>query len=231
MCYAARPMRSYVVPIAAVALAVFLGYRQWTLEARVAELSRQLGAVSEAADTPHDGTASADAAAAAASRTATSHAERLRNVETALASVRADIRSLEKATGDMPQDKAVTDQQILSVMKEQGTKVMENQLKFHRERWLDQREEALGTFAKRFELNPQQSDQLWGLLSSEIDKMVEILRNPEAYENPEEAAKAWKKILLDTDSAAHKVLEPNKAIAWDQTRFLERKLLWPWLPD
>lgn len=230
MCYAAASMRSYVVPIAAVALAVFLGYRQWTLERRVVELSRQLGVVSEAAEPPA-GTAAAPADSAAVSRTAASHAERLRNVETALSAVRADIRSLEKATADLPPEKAVTDQQILTVMKQQGAKVMETQLKFHRERWLDQREEALGNFSKRFELNPQQSDQLWGLLSSEIDKMVDILRNPESFEDPEQAAAAWKKILLDTDSAAHRVLEPQKAIAWDQTRFLERKFLWPWLPD
>ena len=225
-------MRFYVVSIAAVVGAVLLGYRQWTLEQRVATLSRQLGAVSEAAESSGGGGAvKANDGAPAVAPVENSHAERLREVEAAVAAVRADIRSLEKATGDMPQDKALSDQQILSVMKEQGAKVMETQLKFHRERWLDNREQALGDFSKRFELNQQQSDQLWGLLSSEIDKMVEILKKPESFENPEKAAVAWKKILLDTDSAAHKVLEPQKAIAWDQTRYLERKWLWPWLPD
>jgi hypothetical protein len=222
-------MRSYVVVVlAALALAGYFGYRQWTLERRVDELTRQLGAaqsgdsVSAQASAPHE-----DAVAPAAP---SSYADRIHALETGLASARADIRSLETATADLP-EKGATDQQILSVMKEQGAKVMEKQLSFHRDRWLEQREIALNSFVKRLDLNQQQSDQLWGLLSGEIDKMVDLLKKPESFEDPERAANEWKRMLLETDSAAHKVLDPAKAVAWDQQRLMERKTLWPWLPD
>jgi hypothetical protein len=217
-------MRSYVVAIAAVAVALFLGYRQWALERRLDTLSAQLGAA--AAQQP----AAADAPVVAPAAPS-SHAERLRALEMGMASLRADVRSLEKATADLPQEKAVTDQQILSVMKEQGAKVVETQLKYHRERWLDQRELALNAFTKRFNLDQGQNDKLWGLLSGEIDSMVEILRKPESFEDPEKAALAWKQMLLDTDEAAHKVLPPQAVVAWDQQRMMERKVLWPWLPE
>lgn len=222
-------MRSYVVVVlAALGLAGYLGYRQWTLERRLDELSRQLGAA-QSGDTV-SAQAPPPSAQAVAPAVPTSYAERIRALETGLASARADIRSLEKATADLP-EKGATDQQILSVMKEQGAKVMEKQLNYHRDRWLDQREVALNSFVKRFDLNPQQSDRLWGLLSVEIDKMIEILKKPESFEDPERAANEWKQMLLDTDSAAHRVLDPQKAFAWDQQRLIERKTLWPWLPD
>ena len=222
-------MRSYVVaPIVAIALTVFLGYRQASLERRVAELTIKLG-VSNADDARGSSAVPVDSARAPTGDK--SHEARLRALATALESLRADVNSLEQATADMPQGMPVSDQQILSVVKEQGAKVMETQLKYHRERWLDLREAGLADFSRRAGLNQQQSDHVWGLLSSEIDKMVEILRKPESFENPERAATEWKQVLLDTDRGVHKVLEPDKAVAWDQARFLERKTLWPWLPD
>jgi hypothetical protein len=222
-------MRSYVVVVlAALGLAGYFGYRQWTLERRLDELSHQLGAA-QSGDTV-SAQAPAPSEHAVPPAAPSSYAERIRALETGLASARADIRSLEKATADLP-EKGATDQQILSVMKEQGAKVMEKQLSYHRDRWLDQRELALNSFVKRFDLNQQQSDQLWGLLSGEIDKMIDLLKKPESFEDPERAANAWKQMLLDTDSAAHKVLDPQKAVAWDQQRLIERKTLWPWLPE
>jgi Ser/Thr protein kinase RdoA (MazF antagonist) len=116
-------------------------------------------------------------------------------------------------------------------MKAQGSKTMEKQLSYHRDRWLEQRESVLNAFVQRNNLSQAQSDQLWGLLAGEIDKMIDLLKNPESFENPERAATAWKEMLLDTDSAAHKVLDRDAAVAWDQQRQVERKFLWPWLPD
>jgi hypothetical protein len=224
-------MRSYVVVVlAALGLVVFFGYRQWTLEKRVDELARQLGAAQRgdtvAAQAPNnDSSAPAIPPAAPAS-----YAERMQKLEKGLASVRADVRSLEAATADLP-DKGASDQQILNVMKAQGAKTMEKQLSYHRDRWLEQREAVLNAFAQRNKLSQAQSDQLWGLLSGEIDKMIDLLKNPESFEDPERAATAWRDMLLATDSAAHKVLDRDAAIAWDQQRQVERKFLWPWLPD
>lgn len=221
-------MRFYAVVIAAfVVVTAFLGYRVYTLDNKVDALTRQLGATTPVAAEPQK---DSKIQAAAPPSTGRSHEQRIHALELALASLRADFRSLERATEDMP-EKGATDQQILSVMKEQGAKVMEKHLRYHRDKWLDQRETALNSFVKRFDLDPKQNDYLWGLLSGEIDKMIEILRKPESFEDPERAAAEWKQMLLDTDSAAHKVLEPAKAVAWDQQRFWERKFLWPWLPE
>jgi frataxin-like iron-binding protein CyaY len=222
-------MRANVVTIVIIALmGGFFWYRQSSLERRIDELTEQLGAANAVAG---EESAVPDAVPKAGEPAAAigSHATRLSALEAGLKAIHADLRSLEKATGDGT--KMVTDQQILSVMKEQGSKVMENQLKFHRERWLEQRETALNDFSRRYGLNQTQNDQLWDLLSSETDKMVEILRNPELAEDPERAARVWKESLLDTDAEAHRVLDPQKAVLWDQARFAERKLLWPWLPD
>jgi hypothetical protein len=226
-------MRANVVAIVVIALlGGFLWYRQAALENRIDRLTEQLGAgATVAAPADSDGSEpdpSSDPGADAA-RAIGSHSARLSAVEAGLKSVQADVRSLEEATGDSA--KMVTDQQILSVLKQQGTKVMDSQLKFHRERWLEQREVALNDFSRRLGLNQTQNDQLWDLLSSETDKMVEILKNPELAEDPERAARVWKESLLDTDAEAHRVLDPQKAAAWDQVRLVERRLLWPWLPN
>jgi hypothetical protein len=224
-------MRSYVVValIAALGLAGYLGYRQVVLERRVNELSRELGAAQSGGDTVQ-AQAPKDSGGDRPSAVAQSYADRVRALEVTVAQLRADFRSLEKATADMPEQGA-SDQQILNVMKEQGAKAVEKQLSYHRERWLDQRELALNSFAQRFNLNRAQQDQLWGLLSSEIDHMVDLLKKPESYEDPERYANEWKTMLLETDAAAHRVLDRDKSIAWDQQRALERKILWPWLPE
>lgn len=226
-------MRANVVAVVLIALmGGFVWYRQASLERRVDQLTAQLGAGSEAAESAGSGEPEHDPSAdpgASAARAIGSQAARLSALEAGLKSVQADVRSLEKATGDSM--KMVTDQQILSVMKQQGTKVMDSQLKFHRERWLEQREVALNDFSRRLGLNQTQNDQLWDLLSTETDKMIEILKNPDLAEDPERAARVWKESLLDTDAEAHRVLGPQEAAVWDQVRLVERRLLWPWLPN
>lgn len=223
-------MRSYVVVVlAALGLAGYLGYRQWALEQRVDALARQLGAA-QSGDTASAQAPDEPNAPAIPPAAPSSYAERVAKLEKGLASVKSDVRSLERATEDLP-DKGASDQQILNVMKAQGAKTMEKQLSYHRDRWLEQREAVLNSFVQRNKLTQAQSDQLWGLLSGEIDKMIELLKNPESFEDPERAATAWRDMLLSTDSAAHKVLDRDAAIAWDQQRQVERKFLWPWLPD
>lgn len=236
-----RIMRAYAVPsgvmvvmaFAAVSSVVYLGYRQGQLERRIDALTEQLGAAETAAhaDAPAPRGSGVPGAAAADDLPAEgSYAARLRAVESQLPELRADVRSLEKATGDATQGK-VSDQQILAVMKQQGSKVMDAQLKFHRERWLESREAALNDFAERYALNQKQNDALWELLSGEIDRMVELLRRPDLADKPEQASREWRDMLRETDANAVRLLEPLKATAWEQQRAAERKLLWPWLPD
>ena len=217
-------MRLHIALYGLLALAAgFVVYRQWSLGRQLDELTKLLGDPAPAAP-PRE------AGKPIAPKAPDTHAERLAALESAIARMRSDIRALEQATGEDPKN-LVTDQQILGVLKDHGGKVIESQIKYHRQRWLDQREVGLADFAKRYSLNQEQSDVLWGLLSSEIDQMIEILRDPNSFENPEQAAEAWKKLLLDTDVGAHRVLDPQRVAAWDQVRWLERKILWPWLPE
>jgi hypothetical protein len=217
-------MRGQAVLIGALVLVCgWLGYRQYALESRLVALGQQLGAASEA------GAHAPAAEPQGEDLRLHSHADRLAVLEKELRALRAAQRSLAKAPAGDAQP--VNDQQILAVMRQQGDKVMDAQLKFHRERWLEQRETQLNDFARSFGLTQQENDQLWDLLADETDKIVELMRRPDLAENPERAAALFKELLMDTDAAAHRILDPHKAAAWDQGRSFERKVLWPWLPQ
>jgi hypothetical protein len=224
-CYAAS-MRGQAVLVGALALGLgALAYRQHVLERELDALSRQLGAENgEAGEAP-----STAASAERESQVTRSHASRLAALENELRAARSDLRALQQTAAR--EASPANDQQILSVMRQYGNKVLDSQLKFHRERWLEQRETQLNELSRRFGLSQKENDELWELLADEIDKMVELIRRPELAEDPERAARLWRELLLDTDAQAHRILDPQKSLIWDQARFVERKLLWPWLPD
>lgn len=218
------PWKSAVWAVVAI-LAGFVAYQQTALGNQLDALERKLG------EMPAPSAAAPKAAnPRRASGYAASHDGRLGALERAVTSLQREIRTLEQATGETPET-LVSDQQILTVMKDHGSKIVEGQIKYHRQRWLDQREEGLAEFTKRYNLTREESDALWGLLSREVDQMIEILRDPESFENPERAAEQWKKMLYETDVGAHRTLDPQRSVAWDQVRWLERKILWPWLPE
>jgi hypothetical protein len=217
---------SGVMVIAAVG---YVGYRQHALELKVDALTRQLGAAEAEHDEPSSGAQAQAEPRAAEPAPDDSHAARLAALEAQLTSMRADVRSLEKATGDVAQP--VSDQQIMAVMRQRDSKVIDAQLKFHRDKWLEKREDALNDFGRRYALTPRQNDELWELLGGEVDKLIDLMRRPDLADNPERATQEWRELLRQTDAEAHQVLEPLKALAWDQQREAERKLLWPWLPQ
>lgn len=213
-------MRIWLVLSITLGACAYLGYRVFVLE-------QQLGALG-----------AADAGGAAPLQRQGGHEQRLHAVEEELAALRADLRTLEKATGDMggpapgidlndPQ----ADEHILSVLDREQSRIRDRHLEFHRERWIEWRRDALDSFAQSEELSPWQTEQLHQLLADEIDMLVEILRRPDAAENPERASSEWLDRLETTDRAAHRVLDPEKATAWDTARAVERRVFWPWLPN
>jgi hypothetical protein len=221
-------MRIWALLAVAAALAgALLTYRIAKLESRVNALSKQLGAPQATKPFAFDHGVGATAAGLE---------QRLSALEDRLQGLDGDLRSLEQ--DDLGQgknkegsDKASAEEHILSVVGRAQERIRDRQLQFHRARWLEWREAALDDFSERFGLSPRQNDQLHQLLSDEVDGMVEILRRPDALENPEKAARDWLSKLEQTDSAAHRVLEPSQVGAWDQAREAERKTLWPWLPS
>jgi hypothetical protein len=219
-------MRIWPLLAAALALFGYMGYRVLSLEQRVEQLSRRLG------EAPSGG-------AAGAPSQGSGYEQRIATLERDQRMLVDDLRTLEQATADpiaprhIPSalDPGAGEQRILSLIGRQQTRVLDRQLEFHRTRWLEQRETALEEFATRFKLSPRQTDQLSELLVDEIDRLVEVMRRPDAAENPERVADEWRATLATTDSSAHRVLDPSQIPAWDTVRLLERRILWPWLPE
>jgi hypothetical protein len=211
-----------VLALALVLSSLYFGYRITRLEQRLQALDTQLGAP-EIAAAP---------AAGASTKPAPAHAQRLAALEQDVHALRDDLRTLEQAVNapvaaPTPGD----EQQILSIMGREQSRVRDRQLEFHRSRWVKWREAAIESFAARNNVSPVQADELRKLLTDEVDQMVEILRRPDAADNPEKASADWVAMLERTDNAAHRVLEPEQRGPWDAERLVERKALWPWLPE
>lgn len=215
---------SAVLALALVLSASYFGYRITRLEQRIDALNKQLGAppATPPLDAAHD------------EKPLAGHEQRLTALEQGLHALRDDLRTLEEATADKPQVADLSapgaSQKILSLVAGEQNRIRDRQLQFHRERWVEWRQAALKEFAERQGLTPAQSEQLRQLLTDEVDKMVDILRRPDALENPDQATKDWAATLEETDNSAHRVLEPAQRGPWDDSRTLERRVLWPWLP-
>ncbi len=223
-------MRFWALLALALVLAGGLfAYRVASLERRVDALDLRLGPEAEAAE--HTESEGGQAAAGYAQRIAALEAEVRALRERLDASPAAVKGTRAAASAASAAASAASEQRILAVVERQQARVRDRQLAFQRSRWLQWRETALDDFAQRFGLSPWQTEQLHQLLSDELDKMVELLRRPDALENPEKGAADWVAMLQQTDDAAHRVLDPAQITAWDQARTAERNVLWPWLPN
>lgn len=160
---------------------------------------------------------------------------RLAAVEKDLRALRDDLRTLEKATEStlaLPAPEANADpRQILSVVKGESDRIRDRQLDFARSRWSADRKAALDRFTVEQKLEPEQKAQIQELLDTETAKLAELMRRPDALENPEQMAADWSAVLRDTDRAAQGVLEPQQVPAWSLARSIERRVMWPWLPQ
>jgi hypothetical protein len=160
---------------------------------------------------------------------------RLAAVEKDLRALRDDLRTLEKATeSTLPvatAEASADPRQILSVVKGESERIRDRHLDFMRGRWSASRKAALDRFAVEQKLEPEQKTQVQELLDTETAKLAALLRRPEAQENPEQVAADWSAALRDTDRAAQGVLEPQQVPAWTLARTIERRVLWPWLPE
>lgn len=222
-------MRIWGLLMVAAVLALGLGaYRVVRLEQRIDALAKRLG---EASAPGKDATVDH----------AVGVEPRLDKLEAALRQLESDVRELQEgevagatlpkaALGEPSADKKAAEDHILDVVGRAQNRIRDRQLQFHRDRWIENREAALDDFSQRFGLTSLQTQQLHQFLSIEVDGLIEILRRPDAAENPEKAARDWQAKLDETDQAAHRVLAGEQIAAWDQARFIERRTLWPWLP-
>lgn len=223
-------MRAWVLVAASLALCAWLVWRVVGLERRLETLSNLVGPPAPPSAAPHPAVT-----------------ERMTSVEDELDGIKNDMRALQQRiervgvlvaqapavapvrSAAAAAEHALTDQHIVAVVEREQARVRERQLLYQRTRWLEWRNAALEDFAKSYHLSPWQKQQLHQLLSDEVEDMVDILRRPDAAENPERVVKDWKKKLDETDEDARHVLEPAQVAPWDQARAIERRLLWPWL--
>lgn len=215
-----------------LAALVFLGYRVVTLEQRLDAISAQLGAPSpgSAGDAPKSGTAQA-AAGPAKPPAAQGHEQRLALLEKDVSSLRSDVRSLEKATETTLAEATPDPKQILSVVGSEASRIRDRQLEFHSAHWLKWRRDTLNQFAVEQQLSEEQTSELDELLTAEIGRFVELLRRDDLADKPEQLAADAATALRDTDNAVRGVLDNEQFAAWARARVIERKILWPWLPD
>jgi hypothetical protein len=212
---------------AAIAVIGFLGFRILDLEQRVAALSEQLGAPITPVDDPPPNHGDMDDSPERIPPGA-GFEQRLATLEKQLATLHAAQNAVASHTANTTP--VHQDQEILSVVEREGSRIRDVQLEWHRSRWLEGRASQLNSFAKQFGLSQDQTAGMHGALQLETDAMVSVLKRPELAEDPDQFAADWQHVLDETDRAAQKVLTPEQNIAWTQARVYERGVLWPWLP-
>jgi len=219
------PARSLIVAALCVVVLGVLAYRVVAIERRTEALREQL-----------EGPAPAAAAAPGASVTHTagadaSQAQRLKALEEGVAEARTTLSRIKFVMTEgvtMPNPR--TEQEILAVVQREDARVRNAQLEWSHTRWQAAREAQLDQFALHNALSGQQTAELKKSLTREVDAMVDVLRRPGLFEDPEKTAVDWQALLDETDQTAARVLNPAQLDVWKQVREFERKLLWPWLP-
>lgn len=219
-----------------LALAVaYLGYRVVTLEQRLDAVNAQLGAPAASGPGALDGprpTAIARAAQAQPAKPPALGLEpRLAKLEHELASLRADVSSLEAATESTLNQPPADPKQILSVVGSEVSRIRDKHLEFQRDQWLKWRRAGLAQFATEHALSDQQRAGIDNLLSDELDRWVELLRREDLADKPDELSAEARAALRDTDEAARDVLDNMQYVRWMQIRAVERRVLWPFLPE
>jgi len=214
-----------------VCLIGFLGFRIIDLEQRVARLSEQLGVPAQAGEATESARSKSSSASATGSG-ATGFEQRLRALEARVNSLHAATQKVRSPNADdLNASNLAKEQAILSVVERENSRIRDVQLEWHRARWIETREQALTVFASQHRLQPAQTVELRDALEREVDAMVKILKRPELAEDPDQAVGDWQAVLAETDARAQKVLTAEQQQAWWQGRVLERRVLWPWLPD
>ena len=123
------------------------------------------------------------------------------------------------------------EKRILDVVEREQNRIVDQHLRFHKQRWLDAREEALAKFADDVQLSPTQNSRLDDLVRGEVDHMMEMLREPRFRDDPQAFVDEWDATLAATDHAIQAFLTPEQQEAWEIARAIERAVFFPWLPQ
>lgn len=221
------PTRSTIAAALCAVVVGFFGYRSVVLEQRIDALRRQLGETPAAADP-----SSSKANVAVSGDQSVSQRARLGELEKGVTSLDAKLRTLRYASGGAPNlPENEMREEILSVVQRESSRVRDVQLDWSRERWQEARDQQLAAFARDYGLSSDQTATMQKGLAHEVDAMVEVLRRPTLFEEPERTVKDWQALRTVTDETAERTLTPAQLQAWNLVREFERKILYPWLPE
>jgi hypothetical protein len=210
-------MKSWQLAVGVVLVCLLLGYRVFAAERRLDRLQARL-----------DGRLAGGAADSDPARRIAELEHGVARLSEGLAGI---ARQADSKLGPADIEDKVSEERILSVVTSEQQRMLERHLAFHRDRWIEQRDQALAAFVERFGLSPLQHQRIRGLLLSEIDGMAELFKGEQAKEQPDQFVSDAARLLLDTDRRVEAMLEAEALSVWKQTRFAERRILWPWLPE
>ena len=204
----------------------YLLYWSATLSDDLARLELRLSSLAEAEPQPgHSQAAPAGAAAKSAATPETMELAELR-AEVKRLQAEVDAAKVRKEMGT-----TLSSQRILDVVDTENERILDKQLDFHRQNWVEFRETTLMDFTRRFDLTLSQQDKMEEVLIDEIDDLVELLKRPELRDDPDRAATDWVAVLEATDGRVGEVLDPKQLDGWKEARRFERAILFPWLPE
>ena len=130
-----------------------------------------------------------------------------------------------------PRKKEKFEDYLRSVLRDEADRLRDQQLLKHRDAVVENRMNAVNEFAKRAGLSPDQESSIASILTDEADRMMEVLKQPEALEDPPRALEKWSDMLKETDEQAAEVLNSSQMLFYMQLRKLEQDVLMPWLPS
>ena len=153
---------------------------------------------------------------------ATSEVAGLQQEVSALKAELAQVRATQAEVG--------TPDAILGVVEEEQHRVQNLMVDFHAERWHEAADEVLEFLVKHANLSDFQRKRVGGAMTAEVERLAEIARTPNVFEDPDKLATDVIQLIDETDTKVLGVLNPSQRAAWQRHRAHERKSTYPWLP-
>lgn len=220
-------MRPVHLLLVLLSFCAYLFYRTTELEARVQRLegasaSSGQGAMTRPTSTPGGGSAvSADSEGSGDLSAVVREGDELAALRKDIAGLRSDVDALREAAKP---------DQILDVVHEEEVRLRNLHIDFHRERWLEMREDMLDELATEANFTDYQRQRVGDFMNTEVDRIAELAREPGIFEDPERLANDVMQILDQTEDEVRRVLSQQQRAIWERRRKLEREVVYPWLP-
>jgi hypothetical protein len=221
-------IRPGILIAAALALAVsgLLGFRVLNLEQRVQRLAQAADSQRTGGDSMETNERAPRADSGGAVEPYAAQVQALQKRVAALEQQAAKVAP----TGTGARLPIHDEKAVLSIVERENSRVRDVQLEWHHARWVEARAQQVNAFAAQHKLNTAQTSELQRALELEADAMVSVLKDPSMATDPDQSASDWKALLDRTDASAKRVLTPEQFVVWSQSRSMERRVLWPWLP-